>query len=109
MSTNNTDTGNVPTEGGEQARSRNNDHHSGRGRFGRGHHGGRGRGRDSRNRNQNNRRQSQRFRGATEEIADYTFGIHEGNTGAKKYTDNLKQLKIYAYRNCTTDVGSLFD
>ena len=109
MSTNNTDNTNPPTgESNEQARNRNY-HHGGRGNYGRGNNGGRGRGRDSRNRYGNNRRQGQRFRGATEEIAEYTFGIHEGNTGAKRYTDNIKQLKIYAYRNCTTDVGALFE
>ena len=113
MSSPNTETNTNPTEGnGEQNRARGNQHYGGRGHQGRGTNGGRGRGRDSRrdnrNRNNNNRRQTQRFRGATDEIEDYTFGIHEGHTGAKKYTDNLKQLKIYAYRHCTTDVGSLF-
>ena len=34
--------------------------------------------------------------------------MHEGYTGAKKYTDNIKQLKIYAYGNCSTDIGALF-
>ena len=29
-------------------------------------------------------------------------------TGAKKYTDNIKQLKIYAYGHCSTDIGALF-
>ena len=41
-------------------------------------------------------------------IEEYTFGVHEWYTGAKNYTDNIKQLKIYAYGHCNTDVGTLF-
>ena len=48
------------------------------------------------------------FTGATSGLEGCTFGIHDGYTGAKKYSDNIKQLKIYAFRNFTTDLGTLF-
>ena len=96
---------NTPTEPNDQNRGRSHrTGGAGRGHQGRGSHGGRGRGRDQRGRN----RHTPRFRGATTEIEEYTFGIHEGYTGAKKYTDNVKQLKIYAFGHCNTDMGALF-
>ena len=104
--TSNGDGASAPTEMNDQNRSRS--HRSdgaGRGHQGRGNHGGRGQRRDPRGRN---RHTTPRFRGATTEIEEYTFGIHEGYTRAKKYTDNVKQLKIYAYGHCNTDMGALF-
>ena len=102
----NTDTTSTPSEGDDQRRSRHNQP-GGRGHHGRGGGGGRGRGGDRRGQNSQGRG-NQRFRGATSEIAEYTFGIHEGYTGAKRYTDNIKQLKIQTYAHCSTDVGALF-
>ena len=51
---------------------------------------------------------TQRFKGATKEIEDYIFMVSDRCANAKQYTDNIKQLKIYAFQHCTSDVGALF-
>ena len=58
--------------------------------------------------NRSNNSHNNNFKGATSELEDCTFGLHEGYAGAKRYTDNIKKLKIYAYKNCNSDQGALF-
>ena len=71
-----------------------------------GHH-GRTNGRDNRGSRGNNQ-QGTRLTGATSELKSCTFGIHNGYSGAKKYSNNIKKLKIYVFKNFTTDLGLLF-
>ena len=68
-----------------------------------GRHGGRHRRNERRDRQQNTR-----FKGATAKLEDCTFGLHKGYAGAKRYSDNIKKLQIYAFKNCSTDQGILF-
>ena len=82
-------------------------HHSRGGNYGRFSHGGHGRGREGRGRNTSTQ-SSKRFKGVTQEIEDYIFTLSDGCASAKQYMDNIKQLKIYAFRHCTTNLGALF-
>ena len=59
-------------------------------------------------RNQGNPPTGSKFKGATSELEDCTFGVHEGYAAAKKYSDNIKKLKIYDYKHCDLDQGALF-
>ena len=69
---------------------------------------GRSSGRGNHQGGRNGNQQGTCFTGATSDLETCTFGIHDGYASVKKYSDNIKKLKIYAFKNFTTDLGNLF-
>ena len=66
----------------------------------RNHHGGRNSRKEA--------KQNKMFRDVTVKLEGCTFGMYDSYASVKQYTNSIKKLKIHVYRDCTTDLGTLF-